>query len=182
MGRFVMTLAAMFALALDLSAADIVVLKDGKTYQGTFAGATADHVTLQVDGHTKCRLAINEIQSIRFERSKDPSPIDQKYNALEGSEIALGKPVGEEQTLPDGRGRYRSYQNGAIYYTPQTGAHAVHGPIGDRWLGTGAERGELGYPTGDEINWPDGRRSMNFEHGAIIWNQHEVPMVEISAR
>jgi uncharacterized protein with LGFP repeats len=138
MGRFVLALAAI--LALDLFAADIVILKDGKTYEGTFAGATADHVTLQVDGHTKCRLAINEIQSIRFDRSRDTSPIEQKYNALEGSEIALGKPIGEERALPDGRGRYRLYQNGAIYYTPQTRAHPVHGAIGDRWLGAGAER------------------------------------------
>jgi uncharacterized protein with LGFP repeats len=86
-----------------------------------------------------------------------------------------------EQPSPDGRGRYRLYRYGAIYYTPRTGAHPVRGAIGDRWLGTGAERGELGYPTDDEISWPDGRRSMNFERGSIIWDQHDVPMVEISA-
>ena len=45
MGRFVLALAAI--LALDLFAADIVILKDGKTYEGTFAGATADHVRIR---------------------------------------------------------------------------------------------------------------------------------------
>lgn len=174
MFKFMLPLAAMFTLVL--SAADIVTLKDGKTYEGNFVGATADHITFQIDGRTKCRFSVDQIQSIRFERSKDSSPIDQKYSSLSGSEVALGKPIGEEQASPDGRGRYRLYQNGAIYYTPQTGAHAVHGPIGNRWLASGAEPGELGYPTSDEISWPDGRRSINFEHGSIIWDQHDVPL------
>jgi len=47
------------------------------------------------------------------------------------------------------------YQNGTIYYTPQTGAHAVQGAIGDRWLSLGADHGELGYPTSDEFSTPD---------------------------
>lgn len=180
MSKLMLPLAATFTLVL--SAADMVTLKDGKIYEGTFVGATADRVTFQIDGHTKCRFAVEEIQSIRFERSsKGTSPIDQKYSTLKGTDVALGEPAGEEQASPDGRGRYRLYQNGAIYYTPQTGAHAVHGPIGDRWMATGAERGELGYPTSDEINWPDGRRSINFEHGTIIWDRHDVPLVEISA-
>lgn len=166
---------------LDLSAADIVTLKDGNTYEGTFSGATANRVTLQVNGHTTCRFAIDDIRSIRFNRSKNASPMDQRYSTLEGSEMALGKPIGEEEALPDGRGRHRPFQNGAIYHTPQTGAHPVRRLIGDRWLAAGAERGELGHPTGDEISWPDGRRSINFEHGTIICDQNDVPMVEISA-
>jgi len=178
----------MFKLILPLTAlvisasADTLTLKDGKIVEGTFMGASADHVTFQIEGHTKCRLAVDEIQSIRFERSRTTSPIDLKHNGLKGSEAALGEPTGEEQAAPDGRGRYRLYQHGAIYYTPQTGAHIVHGPIGERWLDLGAEHSELGYPAGDEMTWPDGRRSMTFEHGTIIWDQHDVPLVEISAR
>jgi len=179
MGKSILPLTAMFTLVL--SAADTVTLNDGKVYEGTFVGANADHITFQVDGHTKYRFAVDEIHSIRFERSKGASPIDQKYSVLKGSEVALGEAIREEQASPDSRGRYRLYQNGAIYYTPQTGAHAMRGPIADRWLATGAERGELGYPTSDEMTWPDGRRGINFEHGTIIWNQHDEPVVEISA-
>jgi uncharacterized protein with LGFP repeats len=180
MRKLMLPLTAMLVLAAS-ARADTVTLKDGKIVEGTFLGASADHVTFQIEGHTKCRFAVDEIQSIRFARSKTTSPIDQKYSGLKGSEAALGQPAGEEEAAPDGRGRYRLYQNGAIYYTPQTGAHAVRGPIGNRWLSLGAERSELGYPGGDETIWPDGRRSMTFEHGTIIWDQQDVPLVEISA-
>jgi uncharacterized protein with LGFP repeats len=174
-------LIAMFTLVIS-AAADTVTLKDGKIYEGTFMGASMDHITFQIEGRTKCRLAVEEIQSIRFARSGSASPIDLKYNGLKGRDATLGQPTGEEQAAPDGRGRYRLYQNGTIYYTPQSGAHVVRGPIGDRWLSLGAEHSELGYPAGDEMIWPDGRRSMTFEHGTIIWDQHDVPLVEISAR
>src|SRR5579863_821039 len=154
MRKLMLPLTAMMTLGITASA-DTVTFKDGKIVEGTFLGASADHVTFQVDGQKKCRLAVDEIQSIRFARSKTASPIDQKYNTLKGSDAALGDPTGEEQAAPDGRGRYRMYQNGAIYYTPQAGAHAVRGPIGDRWLSLGAEHSELGYPAGDEMAGPD---------------------------
>ena len=178
--RKVMLRLTMMLTLLIAARADSVILKDGKVIEGTFMGASADHVTLQTEGRAKCRLAVNEIQLIRFARTGAASPIDQKYNALKGSGTALGDPTGEEELAADGRGRYRLYQRGAIYYTPQHGAHAVHGPIGERWLGLGAEHSELGYPAADEMIWPDGRHTMTFEHGTIIWDQHDVPLVEIS--
>jgi hypothetical protein len=30
------------------------------------------------------------------------------------------------------------------------------------------------------MTWPDGRHSMTFEQGTITWDQHDVPLVEIS--
>lgn len=176
--------AAMALLALSAQA-DSVTLRDGKTYEGMFIGASPDHVTLQMDGRTKRRFNVGEIESIRFERadtSASSSPIDQKYNSMKSSESPLGNPTGEEQSAADHRGRYRSYQNGAIYYTPQTGAHAVQGSIAERWLGLGAEHSELGYPAGDEMILPDGRHVESFEHGTIVWDRRDVPVVEISAR
>jgi len=52
----------------------------------------------------------------------------------------------------DGRGRYRPYQHGAIYYTPQTGAHPVRGPSATGCWGQGRNQERLGYPTDDEIS------------------------------
>src|SRR5215467_6721963 len=102
---------------------DSLTLKDGKIYTGTFLGASSDHIILKVDGRVKRSFAVSEIDSIHFARSEEakPSPIDQKYNAFSQT---LGMPTDEEQVTSDKRGRYRIYQNGAIYYTPQTGAHA----------------------------------------------------------
>src|SRR5215472_8790190 len=110
------------------------------------------------------------------------SPIEQKYRTLINGGQRLGSPAGEEQAAPDRRGRYRNYQNGVIYYTPQTGAHYLRGAIAERWHSLGAERSELGYPTTDETIWPDGRRVVCFEQGAIFWDGQDEPLIEIHAR
>jgi len=180
----VLTLAAMIPLAISAQA-DLVTLKDGKIYEGTLVGASRTEVTLEVE-RAKRRFNVDEVASIRFERAPaagdrsrsaaPSSPIDQKYS------VSLGSATGDEQMAPDGRGRYRLYQNGAIYYTPQTGAHAMSGPIGDMWLSLGAERSELCYPTSEVTNLPDGRRMQRFEHGTIIWTQQDGPLVQVSAR
>jgi uncharacterized protein with LGFP repeats len=190
MRTLILTLAAMIPLAFS-ARADFVTLKDGKTYEGTLVGASRNEVTLEVE-RTKRRFNVDEVASIRFERAPatgersrsaaPSSPIDQKYGVLIAAQGNLGIPAGEEQLAPDGRGRYRLYQNGGIYYTPQTGAHAMSGPIGDMWLSLGAERSELRYPTSDVTTLPDGRRVQHFEHGVIIWTQQDGPLVEVSAR
>jgi hypothetical protein len=180
----VLTLAAMILLAISAKA-DFVTLKDGKIYEGTLIGASRTEVTLEVE-RAKRRFNVEEVASIRFERAAaagersrsaaPSSPIDLKNT------VSLGSATGDEQMAADGRGRYRLYQNGAIYYTPQTGAHAVAGAIGDMWLSLGAERSELCYPTSEVTTLPDGRRMQRFEHGAIIWTQQDGPLVEVSAR
>jgi uncharacterized protein with LGFP repeats len=96
----------------------------------------------------------------------------------------LGNPVDEgagsaEMDLGDGRGRARDYENGSIYFTPQTGAHEVHGAIRVKWAQLRGHRSFLGYPTTDETGSPDGRGRFNhFEHGSIYWTPqtgaHEV--------
>ena len=48
--------------------------------------------------------------------------------------------------LPDGRGRARDFDNATISWTPQTGAHEVHGDIRVKW----ATLHWLGYPLTDE--------------------------------
>ena len=106
--------------------------------------------------------------------------IDDKRNQLP----FLGNPVDEgagsaEMDLGDGRGRARDYQNGSVYWTPQTGAHEVHGDIRVKWAQLGGHRGFLGYPATDETGTPDGRGRFNhFENGSIYWTQetgaHEV--------
>jgi len=179
----VTTLLATFTL-LVCARADSVTLTDGKVFQGTFVEAAAGHITLQIDGRSKRRFKLDQIVSIHFDHAEPGaslSPIEKKYRALMNSAHPLGNPSAEEQETADQRGRYRKYQNGVIYYTPQTGAFAMQGMIAERWLSLGAERSELGYPTADEVIWPDGRHVMLFEHGAVFWDGREEPVVEIRA-
>jgi uncharacterized protein with LGFP repeats len=82
----------------------------------------------------------------------------------------LGYPMTNETATPDGVGRYNHFQGGSIYWTPQTGAHEVHGAIRLLWSQLGWERSWLGYPTSNELTTPDGiGRFSLFQHGAIFW-------------
>jgi TIR domain/LGFP repeat len=98
------------------------------------------------------------------------SEIDQLYLSLGGEGGALGGPLGSEQSTPDGKGRFREFQNGSIYWTPSTGAHEVHGAIWNKWEELGLEQGFLGYPITDEFSTPDKIGRVNqFEGGSIYW-------------
>jgi hypothetical protein len=98
------------------------------------------------------------------------SPIAEKYAALGGAGGFLGKSVTSEKTAPDGIGKYQHFEGGSIYWSPQTGAHEVHGLIRARWAELGWEKSWLGYPMTDEIDMYDGHgRVTKFEGGQLIW-------------
>ncbi|MDV8005603.1 alpha/beta hydrolase-fold protein [Rhodococcus sp. IEGM 1318] len=80
----------------------------------------------------------------------------------------LGFPRTPELGTPDGRGRFNHFQNGSVYWTPQTGAHPVSGDILAEWSAQGWEGGPLGYPTADEIATPGKPgKVQGFEIGAM---------------
>jgi hypothetical protein len=85
--------------------------------------------------------------------------IEEKWNALGGAQGFLGRAVsGEEETF-DGVGRFQNFNGGIISWHPETGAHAVGGGIGVRWLQMGREA--FGYPITDESTTSDGRGRFN---------------------
>lgn len=95
--------------------------------------------------------------------------IADKYIGL-GAHRALGPPATDEQTTPDGTGRYNHFSQAAsVYWTPGTGAHSVYGAIRSHWGALGWEQSYLGYPTTDEFSADIGRRS-DFQRGYIVWN------------
>jgi uncharacterized protein with LGFP repeats len=112
------------------------------------------------------------------------SAIDDKYHALGGPNGFLGHPHDEgagsgEMETRNGRGRFRDFQGGSIYWSPNTGAFEVHGDIRVKWAQLGGEEGFLGFPLTDETGTPDGVGRFNhFEGGSIYWTPqtgaHEV--------
>lgn len=69
---------------------------------------------------------------------------------------------------PDGVGRFNRFQNGMIYWSPNTGTHAVADRILQWWSATGYEAGQYGYPTSDAV--PAAEPSsliQQFERGSI---------------
>ena len=76
--------------------------------------------------------------------------------------------------------RMNTFQGGAIYWSPATGAHVVYGGIGAEYNATAGERDAygtvvqriLGAPTSDEMNVPGvpGARMNTFQGGTIYWS------------
>ncbi|WP_409186001.1 RICIN domain-containing protein [Amycolatopsis sp. VS8301801F10] len=99
--------------------------------------------------------------------------IHKKFAALGYEAGALGHPLSGEQNLgADGR-RVQRFSGGAIYYTPGTGAVAVHGQVYDAYARLGYETGILGYPATDTTATTDGAgRFSNFTSagGAIYFH------------
>ncbi|MFI9405727.1 alpha/beta hydrolase-fold protein [Nocardia sp. NPDC052316] len=93
------------------------------------------------------------------------------YQATQGAAGPLGLPTGDERGLPDGKGRMQSFQHGALYWTPQTGAQAVRGAILDEWGKQGYEAGPAGYPIGPEVATPNRDGAVqSFENGPFYYS------------
>ena len=93
------------------------------------------------------------------------------YQGSGGPSGPLGFPTTGEYGVPDGRGRVNAFQNGMIYFTPQTGAHAVRGAILDEWARQGYENGPLGYPVLSEVATPSKPGVVQgFEIGAMYYS------------
>jgi hypothetical protein len=95
---------------------------------------------------------------------------------LQFSRVDYGYPITDERTATDGRGRFNHFRamhiqgrpEGSIFWSPETGAHAIYGLIRDAWAKQGWERGPLGYPKSDE--YQDGKfRRVDFQRGHILW-------------
>ncbi|WP_155848420.1 L,D-transpeptidase family protein [Arthrobacter sp. 35W] len=83
----------------------------------------------------------------------------------------LGYPATDEVCgLRDG-GCYQMFQNGAILFSPGTGAAISAGPIRSSWAASGYENGYLGYPTTNTVcGLRDGGCYQMFQGGAIVWS------------
>ncbi|MEZ4685513.1 MAG: hypothetical protein R3B47_05465 [Bacteroidia bacterium] len=88
-----------------------------------------------------------------------------KYKQLGACKSFLKAPKTKELKTPDGVGRFNHFEGGSIYWTPQTGAHEVHGAIRSKWESMGWERSFLGYPTTDEVKKVDGTCYSKFQGG-----------------
>ena len=94
-----------------------------------------------------------------------------KWNELEREIGPLGYPTSDESATADGIGHFNDFQYGTIYWSPESGAHAVHGEILGKWSELERETGPLGYPTLDEAPTEDGVGHFNdFQHGSIYWH------------
>ena len=93
--------------------------------------------------------------------------ISAHYSEIGATNSWLGYPTSEEFVTPDGKGRFVTFENGYIYWSPETGAHAVTKPYFEKWGDKGFEAGVLGYPTSEKLPAAGGSWQ-SFEHGYIV--------------
>lgn len=90
------------------------------------------------------------------------------HDALGGPSGQLGYPITDLLPLDDGRGKSQWFDGGMCWYSKQTSAHSLWGPILDRYTANGHSKGPLGYPTGEPTPVGDGRGSFaTFERGNV---------------
>ena len=94
-----------------------------------------------------------------------------RWESMGGMNSPLGAPTSPEASGA-GSTRYVRFANGALYWSPESGAEPVTGAIYDAWASLGFERGALGLPTSAEIQEPQWI-VQNFQHGTLNFDREK---------
>ncbi|BBZ66815.1 hypothetical protein MINS_22440 [Mycolicibacterium insubricum] len=110
------------------------------------------------------------------------SAINTAWRIAGGKGGPLGAREGDPAAVGDA-GTVQNFAGGKIFYTADTGAHALTGPILERYESAGGPTGELGFPTSGVVDGgvPDGTQASfaaaehpvifaTPDHGAIVVN------------
>ena len=92
----------------------------------------------------------------------------------------LGYPTGPETCGLKGNGCRQNFQGGAVLWSPTAGGWPTWYAIKTAWEGTGAQNGQLGYPTGAE-SCNAGQCRQNFQGGYILWTANTGANIYYSA-
>jgi uncharacterized protein with LGFP repeats len=123
---------------------------------------------------------LDEIRDIAARFKSPPSPEDlvmalrggaiyDRWQSMGERNSVLGTPTSPEATGA-GSARYATFDKGAMYWSPETGAEPVTGAIYDAWASLGYERGALGLPTSGELQEPQWVKQ-NFQHGTLDFDR-----------
>lgn len=93
------------------------------------------------------------------------------WSQLGWEKSRLGYPTMSQSCFLPGGGCFQEFQDGAVYWSPTTGAHPVVGAIRTKWNSTGWEAGPLGYPTAAENCGLAGQGcGQQFQKGVVYWS------------
>jgi uncharacterized protein with LGFP repeats len=168
----------------------VVLTSAGGSFTHFPAGATPtlpNIFTHRDVGDTECPgnaayAVMPAIRDIAARFNQPPGPEDlaeslrggaifDRWQAMGAMNSMLGKPTSPE-TAGLGSTRYVTFEKGAMYWSPETGAQPVTGAIYDAWGSLGFERGALGLPTSGEIQEPLWI-VQNFQHGTLNFDREK---------
>ncbi len=136
-------------------------------------------------GNTDCPgnaayAEMDRVRHIAARFNQPPGPADlaetlrggaifARWEAMGGMNSPLGAPTSPE-SQGAGTTRYATFERGAVYWSPESGAQPVTGAIYRTWGSLGFERGVLGLPTSAEIQEPLWI-VQNFQHGTLNFDR-----------
>ena len=94
-----------------------------------------------------------------------------RWESIGGPNSPLGAPKSPE-AAGEGTARYATFEKGAVYWSPESGAEPLTGAIYEAWASLGYERGALGLPTSGEIQEPQWI-VQNFQHGTLNFDREK---------
>ncbi len=136
-------------------------------------------------GNTECPgeaayAAMGQIRDLAARFSEPPGPLTLEDSMRGGAIFAkweqlggINSPLGalkSPEASADGEARYATFEKGAMYWSPGSGAKPVTGAIYAAWAQLGYERGLLGLPTSSEIQEPQWI-VQNFQHGTLNYDR-----------
>ncbi|MGQ1837580.1 L,D-transpeptidase family protein [Kocuria turfanensis] len=148
----------------------------GGRESGLYGYPTTDEVCGMAGGG--CRQSFTGHRTIYWTSSTGARTVNTRgaigHKWILGGRTAglYGYPTTDEVCGLVGGGCRQSFTKAhTIYWSPGTGARAVKtgGAIGQRWIGTGRERGSLGYPVTDEVG--TGTVHQKFQRGLVTWSR-----------
>ena len=137
-------------------------------------GFPASDEDVQTIGGIRGAVQTYENGQIRWSSQGGAHPIWgkilERYKTAEAEGRSLGWPTANEMKDAADGGAYQHFTGGSIYFHPSTGAHRVTGGIRNLWEGQGWERGQMGYPTGEETSTAGGGVYQTFQGGTAYWH------------
>ena len=166
----------------------VVLASDGSSFAKFPLGAAPLLPTIFTHrdvGITECPgnaayALMDQIRDIAARFNEPPGPVDlaeslrggaifARWESMGGMNSYLGAPTSPEAS-GEGPTRYVTFERGAIYWSPATGAQPITGEIYKAWGALGFERGALGLPTSGEIHEPQWI-VQNFVHGTLNFDR-----------
>ncbi|GAA5437593.1 LGFP repeat-containing protein [Deinococcus aquaticus] len=123
-------------------------------------------------GDARVRVTVS---NLRLDDTDPHGTLEAKARSL-GAALT-GPPTGPCEAVRGGH--RRRYERCDLYFSPATGAHAVHGEIRRKYDARGGPDSDLALPVTDETTSPDGQgRFTHFQGNAsVYWHPHTGPMI-----
>lgn len=168
----------------------VVLTSDGGSFTHFPRGATPTLPSIFTHrdvGITECPgnaayAVMDQIRDIAARFNEPPTPpsltdllrggaILARWESMGGPKSPLGAPTSPE-AAGEGATRYATFEKGAMYWSPASGAQPLTGAIYGAWASLGFERGALGLPTSGEIGEPQWI-VQNFQHGTLNFDREK---------